>query len=79
MVRKLDPDAPRLDDFLLASGRVAGMRGDSAAASTDLKEAVARFRLHDGAAHPRTLAAERELARLAGARWRSPRVGPRLD
>ena len=64
MVRKLDPEAPRLDDFLLASGRVARRRGDLASARRDLSEALARFRAHDGPTHPRTAEAERELATL---------------
>ncbi len=64
VVRKLDPEAPRLEEFLLASARIAARRGDRASAGRDLTEAVARYRAHDGATHPRTQAAEQELARL---------------
>ncbi len=62
IVRKLDPEAPRLDEFLLAAARIAHLQGDDEAARRDLAEAVARFRAHDGPTHPRTAAAERELA-----------------
>lgn len=64
LVRKLDPEAPRLDEFLQASARIALRRGDETAARRDLTEAVARFRAHDGPTHPRTVTAERELAAL---------------
>ena len=64
VVRRLDSDAPRLDDFLQASARIALQRGDPVRARRDLTEAVARFRAHDGPLHPRTLAAERDLAAL---------------
>ena len=64
MVRKLEESSPRLDDFLLASGRIALRRGDVATARRDFAEAVARYRDHDGPDHPRTLAAESELDRL---------------
>ena len=67
VVRKLDPEAPRLEDFLQTSARIARHRGDFESAERDLTEAVARFRAHDGPAHPRTVAAERDLAALAKA------------
>ncbi len=64
VVRKLDREAPRLDDFLLASARIALRRGDTDSARRDLTEALARYRAHDGPTHPRTATAERELAAL---------------
>ena len=79
IVRKLDPEAPRLDDFLLAAARIARRRGDIASARRDLSEALARYRAHDGPTHPRTLAAERELAALDPPRspvQKPARVGP---
>ena len=79
VVRKLDREAPRLDDFLLASARIARRRGDREAARRDLSEALARYSAHDGLAHPRTVAAERELSALDPARspvQKSARVGP---
>ena len=82
MVRKLDREAPRLDDFLLASGRVARQRGDLASARRDLTEAAARYRAHDGPAHPRTVEAERELAALDGrdrSSQKTSRLGPSPD
>ncbi len=82
VVRKLDPEAPRLDDFLQASARIARQRGDFESAERDLTEAVARFRSHDGPTHPRTLAAERDLAALAKADrtfHNLQRVGPSPD
>jgi serine/threonine-protein kinase len=82
VVRKLDPEAPRLDDFLLASGRLAGRRGDLASARRDLSEAAARYRAHDGPTHRRTAEAERELALLDKPDrtfQKLPRVGPSPD
>lgn len=79
VVRKLDREAPRLDEFLLASARIALRRGDPSSARRDLSEAVERYRAHDGPIHPRTLAAERELAALDGpalTAQRNVRVGP---
>ena len=81
-MRKLDADAPRLDDFLRASARIALERGDPARARRDLTEAVERYRTHDGPLHPRTLAAERELAALdphPRATEKRARVGPTPD
>jgi tetratricopeptide (TPR) repeat protein len=82
IVRKLDADAPRLDDFLQASARIALQRGDASRARRDLTEAVERYRSHDGPLHPRTLAAERELAALDPPRRatdKRARVGPAPD
>jgi len=59
--RKADAENPRLDDMLLASGRVARARGDSSRARQDLAEASARLEKHRGAADPRTIEARREL------------------
>ncbi|MEO8195894.1 MAG: serine/threonine-protein kinase, partial [Thermoanaerobaculia bacterium] len=64
IVRKLDAAAPRLDEMLQASARIALRRGDETTARRDLTEAVARLRAHDGPTHPRTVAAEREIAAL---------------
>lgn len=75
IVRKLDPQAPRLDDFLLTSGEIARRRGDAAAARRDLTEAVARFRAHDGPTHARTVAAEGALAALD----RPDRTHPKVE
>jgi serine/threonine protein kinase len=52
--RKADADNPRLDDMLLASGRVARAQADPARARQDLGEAAARYEKHRGAADPRT-------------------------
>ncbi len=82
VVRKLDAEAPRLDDFLLASARIARRRGDREAARRELTEAVARFRAHDGPTHPRTATAERELAELDKVERtfkKLPRPGPSPD
>ncbi|MEO8275770.1 MAG: serine/threonine-protein kinase [Thermoanaerobaculia bacterium] len=85
MVRKLDPDAPRLEDYLLASGRQAMRLGDREKAGHDWSEAVTRYRAHDGPTHARTLAAERELAQLAppgvidGTAKTASRRGPQPD
>ena len=82
VLRKLDREAPRLDDFLLASARIARRRGDREAARRDLTEAVARYRAHDGPTHPRTTTAERELAALdppPRTAQKSARVGPSPD
>jgi len=59
--RKSDPEHPRLDDMLLASGRLARAQGDAARAGQDLGEAGARYEKHRGAADPRTREARREL------------------
>jgi len=82
VVRRLDPEAPRLDDFLLASGRVGLRRGDIAGARRDLTEAAGRYRAHDGPTHSRTLAAERDLAALDGSgrsARKALRFGPSPD
>ncbi|MEO7974887.1 MAG: tetratricopeptide repeat protein, partial [Thermoanaerobaculia bacterium] len=76
IVRKVDPEAPRLDDFLAASARIALRRGEAEAARRYLTEAVARYRAHDGATHPRTVAAERELVGLDKAERRLAKVRP---
>ncbi len=75
IVRKLDLEAPRLDDYLLTSGQIARRRGDAAAARRDLTEAVARFRAHDGPTHSRTVAAEGALAALD----RPDRTHPKVE
>ena len=63
--RKVDAENPRLDDMLLASGRVARVRGDTSRADQDLAEASARLERHRGGADPRTKDARRELAKRA--------------
>jgi eukaryotic-like serine/threonine-protein kinase len=63
--RKTDAENPRLDDMLLASGRVARAQGDAARAHQDFAEASARFEKHRGLANARTKEARRELARRA--------------
>jgi serine/threonine protein kinase/Tfp pilus assembly protein PilF len=60
--RKTDAEHPRLDDMLLASGRVASAQGDPARAGQDFAEAAARYEKHRGAADARTREARRELA-----------------
>ena len=78
VVRKLDREAPRLDDFLLASARIARRRGDREAARRDLSEALARYSAHDGLAHPRRSplnASSRRSIRRAPVQ-KSARVGP---
>jgi serine/threonine-protein kinase len=62
--RKADADHPRLDDMLLASGRVARAQSDRARAGRDLTEAADRYERHRGAADPRA----REARRLSAAR-----------
>ncbi|HEY4230856.1 MAG TPA: tetratricopeptide repeat protein, partial [Thermoanaerobaculia bacterium] len=62
--KKADADHPRLDDMLLASGRVASAQGDRARAGQDLTEAANRYARHRGAGDPRT----REARRLSAAR-----------
>ncbi len=57
--KKADAEHPRLDDMLLASGRVASAQGDRARADRDLTEAANRYARHRGAADPRTLEARR--------------------
>ncbi|HTY41406.1 MAG TPA: tetratricopeptide repeat protein [Thermoanaerobaculia bacterium] len=59
--RKADADHPRLDDMLLASGRVAAASGETARARQDLGEAASRYERHRGAADPRTAEARRDL------------------
>jgi tetratricopeptide (TPR) repeat protein/tRNA A-37 threonylcarbamoyl transferase component Bud32 len=51
-LRRSDPGHPRLDDFLVASGRVALAAGERARARQDLAEAVTRLNQHRGADHP---------------------------
>jgi serine/threonine-protein kinase len=60
--RKTDADHPRLDDMLLASGRVARAQGDATRAGRDLGDAAARYEKHRGAADPRAREARREIA-----------------
>jgi len=60
--RRADADHPRLDDMLLASGRVASAQGDAARARQDLGEAASRYEKHRGARDPRTNEARRDLA-----------------
>ena len=57
-LRQDDPGHPRLDEFLLASGRIALAAGDAARARQDLAEAAARLRDHHGEDHPLTREAE---------------------
>ena len=59
--RKTDADHPRLDDMLLASGRVARAQGDAERSRRELAEAAERLEKHRGAADARTLEARREL------------------
>ena len=66
-MRQDDAGHPRLDEFLLASGRIALAAGNAARARQDLAEAAARLRAHHGEDHPLTREAE---ALLAGARPR---------
>jgi len=66
-LRQDDEGHPRLDEFLLASGRIALAAGDVARARQDLAEAAVRLRAHHGESHPLTREAE---ALLAGARPR---------
>jgi eukaryotic-like serine/threonine-protein kinase len=58
--RKSDAENPRLDDMLLASGRVARAQGDAARAHRDLAEASGRLEKHRGRADPRTKEATSE-------------------
>jgi tetratricopeptide (TPR) repeat protein len=60
--RKTDADHPRLDDMLLASGRVAHAQGDRERALHEVGEALERLEAHHGAADARTRAARVELA-----------------
>jgi serine/threonine-protein kinase len=53
-LRRTDPGHPRLDEFLVASGRIALAAGDRTRARQDLAEAVARLRDHRGEGHPAT-------------------------
>jgi serine/threonine protein kinase len=79
VARQLDPAAPRLAEYLQASARIALGGGDAATARRDLTEALARFRAQDGPGHPRTAAAERELAALdppRGPAAKAVRIGP---
>ncbi len=62
--RKVDPEDPRLDEMLLACGRVAQSQGNRDRARRDLQEALERFRRHHGDADPRT----QEVRALASAR-----------
>ncbi|HEX4963035.1 MAG TPA: serine/threonine-protein kinase [Thermoanaerobaculia bacterium] len=53
-LRQSDPGHPRLDEFLVASGRIALAAGDRTRARQDLTEAVARLREHRGESHAAT-------------------------
>jgi serine/threonine protein kinase/Tfp pilus assembly protein PilF len=59
--RRTDADHPRLDDMLLASGRVARSQGDAERARRELGEAAERLEKHRGAADAHTLESRREL------------------
>ncbi len=62
LTRNTDADHPRLDEMLLASGRVARSQGDRARARRDFEEALERLRRHHGEKDPRTIAAKAALA-----------------
>ena len=64
-LRKSDPGHPRLDEILVASGRVALATGDRTRARRDLTEALNRLRAHHGESHPDTREAA-ALLRRAG-------------
>jgi serine/threonine-protein kinase len=64
-LRGSDPGHPRLDEILVASGRVALALGDRPRARRDLAEAVTRLRAHRGETHSDTREAE-ALLRRAG-------------
>jgi tetratricopeptide (TPR) repeat protein len=64
-LRGSDPGHPRLDQILVASGRVALAQGDRPRARRDLAEAVDRLRAHHGESHPDTREAA-ALLRRAG-------------
>jgi eukaryotic-like serine/threonine-protein kinase len=65
MLGQVDPGHPRMDKYLVASGRIALAMGDAARARRDLAEAVRRYREHRGQDHPLTREAE-SLLRRAG-------------
>lgn len=65
-LRQNDPGHPQLEDFLVASGRVALATGDRARARRDLAEAVVLLQGHRGKDHPLSREAA-ALLRRAGA------------
>jgi len=62
--RKIDGGHPRLDEMLLASGRVALAQRDRVRSRRELSEAVERLSSHHGEADARTRIARAELAAL---------------
>ena len=64
--RKSDAEHPRLDDMLVASGRLARLQGDRDRARRELTEAVERFEAHHGPTDPRAQAARSDLAAAGG-------------
>ncbi len=64
LMRRIDAEHPRLDEMLLASGRVAKGEGDSARARRELQEALERLRRHHGDGDARTRDARAALAQL---------------
>jgi hypothetical protein len=63
LTRKVDADHPRLDEMLLASGRVARYQGDRERARREIGDAFERFRRHHGEMDRRTLEARAALER----------------
>lgn len=61
LTRKVDAEHPRLDEMLLASGRVARYQGDRERADRELEEALERLRRHHGEKDSRTAAARAAL------------------
>ena len=61
LTRKVDADHPRLDEMLLASGRVARGQGDRERARREIGEALERLRRHHGENDPRTVQARAAL------------------
>ncbi len=62
LIRKVDAEHPRLDEMLLASGRVARLQDDRDRARRDLSEALERLRRHHGDKDARTAEARTALA-----------------
>lgn len=64
LTRKFDADHPRLDEMLLASGRVARYQGDRERARREVGEAVERLGRHRGEKDPRTADARAALSEI---------------